>query len=115
MKDGDREKQFDTIISHYHECLEKSLKQLNYSGHIPTLRELQLDMLKRSMVGNCIILEGLTEVLKSRDSTIEFQTIATDSDEGEEVRRQLFANPIYMNIAQKYLNFLYKRGMLDLP
>lgn len=112
---NNRIEHYDSILVHYQESLEKNLKQLGYLGHIPTLRQIQNDMLKRSMLGNCIVLEGLAVILQSRDSTIDLSTISASTEDGEESRRKLFANPIYVNVAQNYLKFLYKRGMLDLP
>lgn len=43
--------QFDYLIQFYHTVLVDCLKKLNYSKRLPTLLELQIDVLKRGFYG----------------------------------------------------------------
>lgn len=42
---------FDEFIQFYHERLVDSLKKLNYNQHIPTLSELQIDLIEKRAMG----------------------------------------------------------------
>lgn len=110
-----RVEEFDTIIAHYQESLEKNLKKLQYSGHIPSLREIQLEMLKRSMIGVCCAVEGMVTILMKQGDSLDIALMSSETEEAKEYRRKIYANPVFESAAKKYLIFLNKRGMLDLP
>jgi aminoglycoside phosphotransferase (APT) family kinase protein len=42
---------FDEFIAHYHSELSDFLKQVGYAGHIPTLTELQLELIEMRQYG----------------------------------------------------------------
>lgn len=44
---------FDDLVEHYHEQLSSALKKLNYDQHIPTLWEIQTDLLDGGGYGLC--------------------------------------------------------------
>lgn len=105
--------QFDTIVAHYQESLERSLKLLKYSGHIPTLREIQSEMLKRSMIAISCIVEGLPTILMNKGDSLNIDLLMTENEEADNYRRKMYSLPRFVSAAQKYLKFLYKRGMID--
>lgn len=114
MLEDVRVEEFDTIVAHYQESLESNLKLLQYSGHIPSLREIQSDMLKRSMVGVCCAIEGMVTILMNKGDSLNIELLATDNEEGQQYRQKIFSNPPFVSAARKYLKFMDKRGMLDL-
>ena len=42
---------FDFLIQFYHYHLSETLKKLNYQQNIPTLREIQIEMLDKGYYG----------------------------------------------------------------
>ncbi len=55
-------KDFDYFLQYYHENLVKSLKFFNYSKRIPTLKELQIDMLDRGFYGEFFLSAIFREI-----------------------------------------------------
>lgn len=51
VSDDVKIEQFDNLLLHYHEELTKALKVLNYEKRIPTLAELQIDMIEKGPLG----------------------------------------------------------------
>lgn len=95
--------------------MEKSLKLLNYSGHIPNLREIQSEVLKRSMITVSCIMEVMIVVLMKEGEALDIAMLLSNTQDADEYRRKIFSNPVFVSAAEKYLRFLYKRGMLDMP
>lgn len=108
-----RVEEFDTIVTHYQESLEKNLKLLKYSGHIPSLREIQSETLRRSMISMTCVVEGLASIIMEKGESMNLELLLNDNKESDEYRLKIFSNPRYKNAVEKYLKFLYKRGMID--
>lgn len=47
-----REIHFDTIIFHYQLNLADNLRTLRFNGKIPSLKDIQMDLLNRGIIGN---------------------------------------------------------------
>jgi hypothetical protein len=56
VKDEIKAEKFDEFILYYHEKLVESLKKLEYDQHIPTLSELQIDLIDKRVAGEKIFL-----------------------------------------------------------
>lgn len=47
VRDDTKIEHFDDLIVHYHTELTAALKELKYEKHIPTLSELQIDLIEK--------------------------------------------------------------------
>lgn len=54
LEEDVRVEEFDKLIQYYWECLSSSLIKLEYKGHIPSLKDIQNDVLRRSSFGKII-------------------------------------------------------------
>uniref|UniRef100_A0A336MPH4 CSON004997 protein n=1 Tax=Culicoides sonorensis TaxID=179676 RepID=A0A336MPH4_CULSO len=110
-----RVENFDTIIAHYQESLERSFNSLQFSGYIPSLRDIQSELLRRNMIGVCCAVEGMVIFLMAKGDSLDVELMIGDSEEAVKYRHKCYSNPVFVSAAQKYVKFLYKRGLLDLP
>lgn len=104
---------FDEILEHYHTKLVEFLEQLSYTGKVPRLKDLQLELLRKSVTVGVVMAEGLPTMLMDKGFVINVELICEDSEEGVAYRDKMFANKRYVEVAGKFLKFLHKRGYLD--
>ncbi|XP_046810648.1 uncharacterized protein LOC111676960 [Lucilia cuprina] len=108
-------KYFDYFISFYHEHLKKQLQILKYSGKIPSLKELHIDLLKYGYIGFATLFNGLSMCLYEPKSEAEcnMDLLMHDSPEAEEYRKSLFLNDTFKEHAEQILPWLARRGLLE--
>jgi len=46
-----RKVHYKYVIHTYHRVLQQTLEKLKYQGHIPTLKEIHIDLIKNSLIG----------------------------------------------------------------
>jgi agmatine/peptidylarginine deiminase len=54
VRDDVKIDQFDEFIEHYHSKLREFLEELGFDGHIPTLSELQVELLEMRQFGELL-------------------------------------------------------------
>lgn len=63
LEEDVRVEEFDKLIQYYWECLSSSLIKLEYKGHIPSLKDIQNDVLRRSSFGKIISYTDIWRIL----------------------------------------------------
>lgn len=106
--------EFDTIIQYYHEHLVKTLKQLGYRGHIPTLLELQIDLLQRGFLGVMASISVLPVVVLKECEDADISNMLDEGDTGMNLKRKMYLNPVYVNIIEMLYDYYDKKGILRL-
>lgn len=105
---------FDHIIDYYHQHLSQSLKTLGHS-EIPSLKQLQIDILKKSFYGATQMCEGISTLqIDHEKDDVNLGIVDLDSEAGNLERKKILNNPRYLGIIAKLIPFLGERGMLDL-
>lgn len=105
---------FDHFIKFYHSHLATSLQKLEYSEVIPTLKDIQRDILDKSFLGSMLMVEGVTTIVMDSDYDYLIKFMGEPGEEGDSVRQIIFQNKLYVNIIEKLLPFLGNRGMLEM-
>ncbi|EDV93520.1 uncharacterized protein LOC122322511 [Drosophila grimshawi] len=109
----DKLTKFDYYIKMYHECLLENLKILNYSKHVPTLREIHSTLFKYGFWGYLTATSVMSAVLVDPTETASFENFHSDSTEGNDFKMLLYSNPRYRKHIQIVMPWLLNRGAFD--
>ena len=129
---------FDYFIQFYHDNLLKYLQILKYNGKPPTLKELQLMLLKYGYMGRyyihtlfiigsnlftfpflftafATVFNCLSVCLyePKNEAECNLDCLMNDSPEAEEYRNSLFLNERFKSHAEAILPWLASRGLLE--
>jgi len=55
LNENVRKVHYKYIVREYQRVLQQTLEKLNYQGHIPTLKEIHIELIKTSLMGMIII------------------------------------------------------------
>lgn len=106
--------EFDTIIQHYHKNLVKSLKSLGYKKRIPTLLELQVDLLQRGFLGFAASIAVLPITLLTDCEDADINNMLNEGEAGLNFKRKLYSNPPYVRVMEMLLEYYDKKGILQI-
>ncbi|XP_037030222.1 uncharacterized protein LOC119070043 [Bradysia coprophila] len=101
---------FDDLIEFYHEQLTSALKRVKFDQHIPTLSEINVDLLEKGGFA-CVCLMFILFVVKN-DSSEEIDMETMMSGDADTLHR-FYNGDGYKKAAKLWLHFLNKRGFLD--
>ncbi|EDW81307.1 uncharacterized protein Dwil_GK11996 [Drosophila willistoni] len=104
---------FDYFIRWYHENLVESAKLLNYNGFVPTLKELQIILLKHPIFGPGTVCSTLTICLAETNEDFKPDLLMSDSPAAEALRKTTYGNERYKAHFELVMPWLNKRGLLD--
>lgn len=107
-------KEFETIVQYYHENLVKTLKSLGYKKHIPTLLELQIDLLQRGYLGLMAAISVLPITLLTDCEDADINNMLDDGDVGMKFKRKMYLNPPYVSVMEMLLEYYDKKGILQI-
>lgn len=109
-----KEKEFDHLIFHYHTSLVENLNKLNYTGKIPSLRELHIDLLKHGFyaAAMAILIMAISLVEPREDAKMD--SLVFESEESADLKRSLFNSPLYVKNLEALFLFLDSRGLLEI-
>ncbi|XP_037953861.1 uncharacterized protein LOC119684003 [Teleopsis dalmanni] len=109
-----RKVHFKFIIREYHRILKETLEKLNYTEHIPTLKEINIELIKNSLQA-VIAATCLTPIiLMDAGAITNLENLFTRSEEGDQIRRQNVENPKYRAFLQRTVKEFELNGFLDL-
>jgi len=111
---GLKVREFDTIIHYYHENLVKSLQELGYTKPIPTLLELQVDLLQRGYLGVMASISVLPITLLEDCEDADISNMLNEGDAGINLKRKLYTNPSYVEIIEMLFENFEKKGILQI-
>ncbi|XP_023035528.1 uncharacterized protein LOC6649875 [Drosophila willistoni] len=104
---------FDYFIRWYHENLVESAKLLNYNGFVPTLKELQIILLKHSIFGPVTVWNPLFICLIDTNEDFKVDLLMSDSPAAEALRKTTFGNERYKAHFELVMPWLNNRGLLN--
>lgn len=105
--------QFDELIQYYHKQLAEGLKKLGYPGAIPSLRDLQIEILRRGFFGMYCLYSILPVVLADKSDNANLEGFFGDDEENQKFRYDLFHNPLFSEHLGPMLIFFNVRGLLE--
>ncbi|XP_016980494.1 uncharacterized protein LOC108045622 [Drosophila rhopaloa] len=110
-----RIKEFDHFVRIYWERLIECLKVLKLKKPLPKLRDLQNSINKKhhSFYAFFSILNHLPIILFPTDKDSNLHNMTAETEEGENLRLRLLANPAFANVMKDLYPFLYNRGILN--
>lgn len=109
-----KEHDFDDLIFHYHTTLVSNLKKLNFKGKIPTLRELNTELLQKGFSGAVFALFIMPIVLLEARKDANMDGLLDNSDNSDELKRAMFQSSRYVQNLEALFKFLEKRGLVDI-
>lgn len=90
------------------------LKKLGYKKHIPTLLELQLDLLKRGFLGVMDTMMILPVVMLKDCEDADINNMLDDGDAGMNFKRKLYNNPEFIDMLDMLYEYYDKKGLLEI-
>uniref|UniRef100_A0A0A1XHZ2 Protein SEY1 n=1 Tax=Zeugodacus cucurbitae TaxID=28588 RepID=A0A0A1XHZ2_ZEUCU len=106
-------REFDQFIYIYQKQLAKSLKILNYAKPIPSLKYLQMQLLKYGSWGFNTAKSVLCGILLPTDKDASFENFMKPGPEGDALRHKSVSNKYYSSAMCVILPFLRHKGLLD--
>ena len=104
---------FDELIEYYHNELVNNLKMLKYEKPIPTLEELNEDILDKGFFGSSCLMFILFICKYNSEREITLDQIFKGGDGCQELLDVIYNNSNYEKACKKWLPFLNDRGFLD--
>ncbi|GAB0098644.1 hypothetical protein DMENIID0001_144090 [Sergentomyia squamirostris] len=114
LKEELRLEKQDELIQHYHNILWETLvDRFKYNGKVPTLHELQVTILKKSMhiVTSGLLLQPL--YLLDENINSDMRIIASTDETGVQFRKAMYNNPAVIDAIRNLLPYLDTKGILD--
>lgn len=112
----DRLNKTDYMIQFYHKQLVKNLQKLGYAKPIPSLLDLQMDFLDSGAYGIFTMMSVLPVVRAppSEDSNLENLTDMSEQGKAMEVKRRIYANPIYIDALEELIPHFERKGYFEI-
>ncbi|XP_011192723.1 uncharacterized protein LOC105218687 [Zeugodacus cucurbitae] len=106
-------KYFDYFVKYYHDNLIEYLKLLKYPKRLPTLKEIHIDLLKKSFGAVSIIMIQMPLALLELTEAADLCSYLGTSEVSIAFRRRMYTNPRYRRHIEKVLPWLYHRGTFE--
>lgn len=108
-----RDHDYDRLVQLYHQALSSALSKLKYPKAIPTLTDIQVQLLRHGIVNATMALFALT--LRSYDKLAEMDLsiIMGDKESDKEFRNNMAMNVKDNEGLQFLLNYFDRRGYFD--
>jgi len=104
---------FDDFIQFYHERLVDSLKKLNYDQHIPTLSELQIDLIEKRALGASCVMDIMFVCKYDSEEELTMEQFMDPNAYDEDMLSRMYKNDLFLGAVKSWMPFLHKRGFLD--
>lgn len=111
-----RLEKFDYFIKYYHDNLKENLKLLDYPKPIPTLSELHIMFLKKSVFASSTVFGTLAVALldlSNSSADYKLDHLLSDDQNGFDFKRLMYTNAKYVKCLNDILPWLENRGMLN--
>lgn len=106
--------QFDSFVEFYQNHLVINLKKLGYKKKIPTLFDLEVNILQRASISMNLMTLHMGAILLDPSTESNIENVMSESDEGVNFKKALFTNARYIAHMMELLPFLENKGVLDL-
>ncbi|ETN60248.1 Juvenile hormone-inducible protein [Anopheles darlingi] len=104
---------FDLLLQHYHAELVDTLTKLKYGKRIPTLLDIQIEMLRKGHNGVMFSTFLIPLRLLEDTANADLGGLLGRSEEAIAFRQRLFSHPRYQDRMEYLLNFYDRKGYLD--
>ncbi|XP_061393308.1 uncharacterized protein LOC133328779 [Musca vetustissima] len=104
----------DYLIKYYHEVLSTTLRKLKYKQHIPTLHELQIQLLQRGFLAVATLLANLPLLTNDQTEDADFECILLDNEKSRRFRKVLYENKRVQSVVMVMLPHFDRLGYLDM-
>ncbi|KAH8382994.1 hypothetical protein KR009_006150 [Drosophila setifemur] len=108
-----RYEQQDALIQYYHKVLTETLKDLNFGGYIPNLRQFVLQVEKGKFFAVAVSLVCAAIMVNDKTEDADFNALITDDERGRRFRRMLYTNKRLLDNLKYLLPRFDQRGLLD--
>lgn len=108
-----KKNEFDHLIRIYHQELVSNLTKLNYSKKIPTLRDLQIDLMRRGFIAGVFAFYNMPIALMKKRDDSKTENLMESNEEAINFKQALFSSEIYLKHLEALFVFLDKRGLLE--
>ncbi|EDW05260.1 uncharacterized protein Dmoj_GI21400 [Drosophila mojavensis] len=113
LNENVRKVHFKYIIHEYQRVLRETLEKLKYDGHIPTLKEIHIELINNSLIG-VIAATCLTPLIFREDGGFEnLEDLNSRTEIGDNFRRENVENPKYRAFLQRTVKEFELNGFLD--
>ncbi|ALC47964.1 CG31098 [Drosophila busckii] len=108
-----RKVHYKYVIREYHRVLQQTLEKLKYQGHIPTLKELHIDLINNSLI-SVIAATCLTPLIFREGAGFDnLEDLNSRTETGDRFRRENVENPKYRAFLQRTVKEFELSGFLD--
>ncbi|XP_052846806.1 uncharacterized protein LOC128258872 [Drosophila gunungcola] len=108
-----RFEQQDELIQYYHSVLVETLKDLNFAGYTPTLRQLILQLEKGRFFAVTVALVNQAIMTNDQNADADFNALMKDDDRGRNFRKLLYTNKRLQDNLKYELPRFDRSGLLD--
>lgn len=103
----------DELISIYHENLIKYLKLFNYQNRFPSLIDIQVEVLKKSVIGLIYSSFIIPIRLIGNTESADIFTLMGNTEESVKLRQQLYSSPKLKGFIKNHLQYWNRKGILE--
>uniref|UniRef100_A0A8W7PPC6 CHK kinase-like domain-containing protein n=1 Tax=Anopheles coluzzii TaxID=1518534 RepID=A0A8W7PPC6_ANOCL len=104
---------FDLLLQHYHGELVDTLTKLKYAKRVPTLLDIQVEMLRKGHNGVMFSTFLIPLRLLEDTANADLGGLLGRTEEAIAFRKRLFSHPKYQDRMEYLLNFYDRKGYLD--
>ncbi|XP_039429594.1 uncharacterized protein LOC120413009 [Culex pipiens pallens] len=105
--------QFDLLLQYYHAELVDCLAKLGYSKKLPSLLDIQVEMLRKGFVGIMFVTFLIPLRLIEDTASADLGHLLGSSAEAVDFRRRMFSHPKYQGRMEYLLQYFDRKGYLD--
>lgn len=108
-----RDKHWLLLIREYFTILKETLEKLNYSGTIPSLQDIHVEIIRTGFHSVNAVLCLLPLAMMEHSENAEMDVFLQENETGESFRREVFSNPRYKSILENALKRFDMYGYFD--
>ncbi|KXJ79006.1 hypothetical protein RP20_CCG002641 [Aedes albopictus] len=105
--------QFDELLQYYHTQFVDTLVKLGYGRPIPTLNDIQVEMLRKGFLGVMHVPLLLPLRLIEDTANADLSHLIGSSEAAIEFRRKMFSHPRFQSRMECLLSYFDRKGYLD--
>ncbi|XP_013103325.2 uncharacterized protein LOC106084301 [Stomoxys calcitrans] len=102
------------LVQLYHSELSDTLKKLGYDGHIPTLREIWMQLEESKILALIGVIAQRPIMTSSQSDDADIHSLLDDDERARNFRKNCVNNKDYQIILKNMLPVFDRRGLLDL-
>lgn len=105
---------FDEFVEFYQNNLVINLKKLGYKKKMPTLFDLEVNILQRAALSMILMTGHMSAILLEPSEESNMENMMDSGEGGTNFKKAMFGNPRYIAHMMELLPFLEKKGVLDI-